>query len=114
MIPESPSFSYGEYVNLRYQLSQRYVCMSLEKQEVPIDSKSITPTQIESLSSSHHNTNRPRTATGTWKRSKIAFLKSKTPKEIAQIQACLEDLPIAQQISIKKAIKWVLEELENI
>ncbi|WP_104641112.1 transglutaminaseTgpA domain-containing protein [Helicobacter bizzozeronii] len=44
----------------------------------------------------------------------IEFLKDKTPKEIATIQTSLEDLPIKQQIPIKKAIKEVLGELENI
>ncbi|WP_156241313.1 hypothetical protein [Helicobacter heilmannii] len=45
---------------------------------------------------------------------RMALLKTKTSKEIAQIQAYLENLPLAQQIPLKKSLKRVLEELENI
>ncbi|CRI35313.1 hypothetical protein HHE01_03110 [Helicobacter heilmannii] len=45
---------------------------------------------------------------------RLVLLKTKSSKEIAQIQAHLENLPLAQQIPIKKAIKQILEELDTV
>ncbi|WP_221280764.1 hypothetical protein [Helicobacter gastrocanis] len=43
-----------------------------------------------------------------------ALLKTKTPYKTTQIQAHLENLLIAQKTPLRKSIKHVLEELENV